>query len=57
MALLRLRALLEAKSCVSSRLTVLPLKFPRICTTLLRRLLRSASIWRETGRIRIPSLG
>ena len=46
-ALLGLRALLEARSCVSSRLTVLPLKLLKIYATLSRRLLPSASIWRN----------
>ncbi|KAJ6410688.1 hypothetical protein OIU84_007442 [Salix udensis] len=36
---------------------VLPLKFLRICTTSSRKLLPSGSIWKGTGRIRIPSLG
>ncbi|MBA0800948.1 hypothetical protein Gohar_011349 [Gossypium harknessii] len=57
MVLLKLGALLAARSCVSSRLTVWPLKFRRICITLSRRRLPSASIWRETGRTRIPSSG
>ncbi|MBA0713610.1 hypothetical protein Gotri_026825 [Gossypium trilobum] len=57
MVLLKLGALLAARFCVSSRLTVWPLKFRRICITLSRRRLPSASIWRETGRTRIPSSG
>nr|DAD43082.1 TPA_asm: hypothetical protein HUJ06_001312 [Nelumbo nucifera] len=43
------------RSCVSLRLMGLLLKFLRICTTSLRRLLQSKSILKGTGRTRIPS--
>ncbi|GMP52564.1 hypothetical protein CsSME_00018325 [Camellia sinensis var. sinensis] len=43
--------------CVFSRPMVWPLKYLRTCTTSLRKQSQSGSIWRGTGRIRIPSLG